>query len=105
MSNPFGVSDKSYQLLLETFNKYPQIEDVIVFGSRAKGNYKRGSDIDLVIKGKNCSEELALQLKAYINEELPTPYMVDIVDYNSLDQKELKEHIDRVDIPFLNKKI
>ena len=102
MNNPFGVSDKSYKLLLETFNKYPQIENVIIFGSRAKGNYKRGSDIDLAIKGKNCSAELALDLNAYINEELPTPYMVDIVDYNSLGHKDLKEHIDRVGKPFLN---
>jgi len=49
----------------------------------------------LAIKGKNCSASLALDIKAFINEELAVPYMVDIIDYNSLTHTELKEHIDR----------
>lgn len=98
--NRFGISEKSFALLLETFAKYPQVEEVIIFGSRAKGNYKKGSDIDLAIKGEKCSASLALTLQSYINEELPIPYMVDIVDYNSLNHQELKEHIDRVGIVF-----
>jgi predicted nucleotidyltransferase len=100
MNNPFGISDKSYTLLINTLIKQPQIEEVIVFGSRAKGNYKKGSDIDLAIKGKNCTPRLALDLRALINEELPIPYMVDVIDYNSLQQQELKEHIDKVGIEF-----
>jgi uncharacterized protein len=103
MNNPFGISDQSYTILIETLTKQPQIEEVIVFGSRAKGNYKKGSDIDLAIKGKNCTARLALDLKAFINEELPIPYMVDVIDYNSLQHKELKEHIDRVGIEFYKK--
>ena len=100
MSNPFGISDHSYTLLIETLAKWPEIEEVILFGSRAKGNYKKGSDIDLAIKGEQCSASLALDLKAYINEELPIPYMVDIVDYNSLQHQNLREHIDRVGVRF-----
>ncbi|BCJ85668.1 nucleotidyltransferase family protein [Effusibacillus dendaii] len=98
--NQFGISDKSFQLLLDTFIHYTQVEEVILFGSRAKGNYKKGSDIDLAIKGKECSASLALTLQSYINEELPIPYTVDVIDYNSLNHKELKEHIDRVGIKF-----
>jgi predicted nucleotidyltransferase len=100
MNNPFGISDKSYTLLVETFTKQPLIEEVVIFGSRAKGNYKKGSDIDLAIKGKNCTANIALDLKAFINEELPIPYLVDVIDYNSLKHQELKEHIDRVGIVF-----
>ncbi|GAX91169.1 nucleotidyltransferase family protein [Effusibacillus lacus] len=98
--NQFGISDKSFQLLLDTFIHYTQVEEVILFGSRAKGNYKKGSDIDLAIKGEECSASLALTLQSYINEELPIPYTVDVIDYNSLNHKELKEHIDRVGIKF-----
>ncbi|HEX3047690.1 MAG TPA: nucleotidyltransferase domain-containing protein [Bacillota bacterium] len=98
--NNFGISEKSYKLLMETFVKYPQVEEVIIFGSRAKGNYKKGSDIDLAIKGAQSSAKLALTLQSYINEELPIPYMVDVIDYNSLNHRELKEHIDRVGIKF-----
>ncbi len=100
MNNPFGISEKSHKLLIETFAKYRQIKEVLIFGSRAKGNYKPGSDIDLTIKGEQCSEQLALDIKGYINEELPIPYHVDIVDYASLQQPELKEHIDRVGMVF-----
>lgn len=98
--NRFGISEKSFALLQEAFKKYPQVEEVIIFGSRAKGNYKKGSDIDLAIKGPNCSTDLAWTLQAYLNEELPIPYMVDVVDYNSLEHRELKEHIDRVGVKF-----
>lgn len=94
--NDYGINEKSMELLLDTFSKYPQIEEVILFGSRAKGNYKRGSDIDIAIKGKQCSADLALKLQSYINEELLIPYMVDIVDYQSLNHVELKNYIDRV---------
>jgi predicted nucleotidyltransferase len=103
MSNDFGISDLSYTLLLEAFKRYGQVEEVILFGSRAKGNYKKGSDIDLAIKGKNCTASLALDIKGYINEELAIPYMVDVVDYNSLTHTELKEHIDRMGIVFYSR--
>ena len=98
--NEFGITDKTYRLLLDTFSKYPEIEQVIIFGSRAKGNYKKGSDIDLSIKGKNCKLETAINISAIINERLPIPYHVDVIDYASLHHTDLKEHIDRVGILF-----
>ena len=94
MNNSFGISEKSYNLLVEFLKTYLQIEEVLIFGSRAKGNYKKGSDIDLVIKGKDCSDKLALDISAYIDDELPTPYMVDIINYSSIDNPELKKNID-----------
>ena len=96
--NHFGISEKSFNLLLESLAKYPEVEEVTIFGSRAKGNFKKGSDIDLAIKGEKCSARLALTLQSYLNEELPIPYMVDVLDYNSLNHQELKEHIDRVGV-------
>lgn len=98
--NKGGITDLSYKLLQETFPKYPQIEQVILFGSRAKGNYKNGSDIDIAIKGKDCSRKIAFDLSGFVNEELLIPYHVDVVDYESLTHKELKEHIDRVGVEF-----
>lgn len=101
--NQFGIADKSYNLLMNAFINCPQIEQVILFGSRAKGNYKKGSDIDLALKGKKCNPETAFALSAIINEELPIPYHVDILDYESLDHPQLKDHIDRVGIEFYKK--
>ena len=96
MNNSFGISDKSYLYLQQAFAKYSEIDKVTLFGSRAKGNYKNGSDIDLAVSGKKLTAKLILDIKGYINEELPIPYHVDIVDYNTLNHVELKEHINRV---------
>jgi len=96
--NPFGITEKSYKLLVNTIFKYFEVEDVLVFGSRAKGNFKKGSDIDLAIKGKRCNERIAMNIKGYVNEELPIPYHIDIVFYDGLKDSDLKEHIDRVGV-------
>ena len=96
--NNFGISDKSYQLILSAFSKFPEVEKVKVFGSRAKGNYKNGSDIDLAISGENCTNKTAMNLNGLLNEEIPVPYHIDVVCYNQLKHAELKEHIDRVGI-------
>lgn len=98
--NQFGISNHTYQLMRQSFHALPQIEKVILFGSRAKGNYKNGSDIDLAIIGTKCTPDVAIKLHITLNEELPIPYMVDVIDYTSLQQAELKEHIDRVGIEF-----
>ncbi|MDZ4708971.1 MAG: nucleotidyltransferase domain-containing protein [Saprospiraceae bacterium] len=98
--NSFGITKKSYKLLLDLFLNHPQIEQVILYGSRAKGNFKKGSDIDLAIKGKDCNAEIATRVKSTINEVLPIPYKVDIVDYESLMIVELKQKIDEAGVVF-----
>lgn len=98
--NPFGISEASYLLIIQAFQRYPGITTVTVFGSRAKGTHHSGSDIDLAIAGPGASPEAALNLAAEINERLAVPYKVDIVDYVSITVPALREHIDRVGKPF-----
>jgi predicted nucleotidyltransferase len=93
--NPYGISEKTYHLLLKTFDQFSEINEVLIFGSRAKGNYKNGSDIDLAIKGEKVSPGLVFKLKNLFNEQLPIPYKVDVVGYNYLTQQALKDHIIR----------
>ena len=92
--NNFGITEKSYALIQETLKKFPEIEKAIIFGCRAMGNYKRGSDIDLVITGRDATGLTALNLSSLLNEELPIPYKFDIISYNQINNKELKKHID-----------
>ena len=65
-----------------------------MFGSRAKGNYSRGSDIDIAVKGAISKDVLSALLGAF--DETVLPYFVDIVVYGHIKNLALKEHIDRI---------
>ena len=93
MNNNFGIYDKTYELILNSFNKFPKIEKAIIFGSRAMGNYKKGSDIDIAILGEKIDFATTSRLHGLLNEELPIPYFVDVINYNTIKVEELKQHI------------
>lgn len=90
----FGLSEKTTEILKQYFAKIGQIKQVKIYGSRAMGNFRNGSDIDFAIFGdvdKNLIKQIAYEI-----DELETPYMFDITNYNTIENAELKEHIDRV---------
>ncbi|MCW3488812.1 nucleotidyltransferase family protein [Dethiobacter alkaliphilus] len=90
----FGLSEKNLICIREGIKTFAEIERAVVFGSRAMGNYKRGSDIDIAIAGKNVTGETVAKLSEYLNEVAPLPYYVDVVDYNEISNEELRKHID-----------
>ena len=90
------------EMILSELSHHKEICDVIIFGSRAKGNFKKGSDIDIALKGKNISFELVAGLKTKFNQEMPIPHHVDLVHYESISNKDLIAHIDRVGISIVN---
>ena len=90
----FGLPESTLEMLTSYFFRYPEIEKVKIYGSRAKGNYKRGSDIDLAFY---CRSENDLTARLLFDlDELPTPYLFNVTNYYRLKHKELKEHIDRM---------
>lgn len=93
-----GLSEKHLQLIVEVL-KQANIDRAVVFGSRAKGNWRENSDIDIAVFGAGVNVgSLAAQL-----DELPMPYKFDIVDYNSINSCALRQHIDRVGIELYKK--
>jgi len=99
VNNKFGLPERTIKELLEYFKSKPEIEKVIIYGSRAKGTYKNGSDIDFAIWTTNGSiAQIAAEL-----EDLPTPYMFDVTDYNTLSHENLKKNIDTDGIVFYKK--
>lgn len=95
----FGLPAHAVEALRDVFQGWPQIQRVLLYGSRAKGSYRPGSDIDLTIEG----EELTLtQLLAIENQidDLLLPWMVDISLKHQIDNTALLEHIARVGVPF-----
>lgn len=97
MANTYGLTEIDMTQILGACRQFEEIAAVVLFGSRAKGNYKPGSDVDLAVKGDRITHRTITQFADLLNEELPLPYFFDVVHYNSLDQP-LIDHIDRVGI-------
>ena len=97
----FGLPKKTITQLKSVFKKYPEITQVKIYGSRAIGHYRKGSDIDLVFfseSGKDLSSNLSWEL-----DDLSSPYLFDLVDYNTLNKSPLKEEIDKYGKVFYKK--
>lgn len=93
----FGLPPATLEKLRSVFARHPTIEAVAVYGSRAKGNYRPGSDIDLTFKGGEISFAEFLQIEDQI-DDLMLPYTVDLSQYSQLGNADLIEHIDRVGV-------
>ena len=76
------------------FEKYPEIEEVKIYGSRAYGNCSATSDVDIAFYAKS-SKSLKESLEREL-DELPTPFLFDVTDYYSIKYKPLKDNIDLV---------
>lgn len=94
----YGLQESDLRLIIAATEALPEIEQLILFGSRAKGNQKPGSDVDLAIKGKAVTYDTVLQLTDRLNEQIPLPYYFDVVNYHSIQEPRLTEHIDNVGI-------
>lgn len=95
----FGLSDKTLTTIEQILAACPAVEKAILYGSRAKGNYRPGSDIDLTLIGEQLDFRTLGQLAASM-EESPIPYQVDLSLWKQLDHAKLREHIDRVGVVF-----
>jgi uncharacterized protein len=91
-----GLKERDIENIISASKELPEIEEVLLFGSRAKGIQKNASDVDLAIKGKNITDKITKRLSSKLNEELPLPYFIDVVHYETIRSRELVEHIDRV---------
>ncbi len=91
----YGLEDFDIQKIQSVFTHFPEIQKVIIYGSRAKGNFKMGSDIDLTIVGENLSFSLLLSIRGKL-DDLNLPYLFDVSIFTSLENLDLIEHINRV---------
>lgn len=94
-----GLNERDLSTFDVIFKKFPSIKLVHLFGSRAKGNYKVGSDVDLAIMNSGVDTETLAKLKGSF-EESSLPYLVDVVDFTTLKNEEFREHISRVGLEF-----
>lgn len=99
----FGLKNGDLTAIIAIIAKYDDVEQAYIFGSRAKGNYKNGSDVDIALKGDTISFQTIRDISYELNEETLMPYRFDVLNYHTLDNRELINHIDRVGIRFYDK--
>lgn len=90
----FGLEPRWHQAFADVFRKNPNIERVILFGSRARGKFKPFSDIDLCLYGKNLDELDASRIREEL-EDLYHPWQVDVLAFESVSDPALKTAIER----------
>ena len=100
----FGLPLETIQKIHGVFKSYPEIEQVCIYGSRAKGNYHPGSDIDLVIMDDLIKDSRLNKLEIDL-DDLLLPYKLDLTVFQKIQNQDLIDHINRVGILFYTKSI
>lgn len=91
-----GLKDSEILEMRNIFKQFKAVKKVILFGSRAKGNFKSGSDVDICLIGDNIDFDTLIRVNSILNEETFMPYNFDVVNYNDIKNLNLKKHIDMV---------
>lgn len=98
----FGLPDSAIQKIRAVLKQYPHVEQAILYGSRAKGSYKNGSDIDLTLRGEGLTLEVLLSILNDL-DDLLLPYTIDLSVMKDINDPNLIDHIQRVGIIFYDK--
>lgn len=91
----YGLIERDFYYIRKALQAFPEIKHAKIFGSRALGHYKKGSDVDLTIYGEQVSHQVILRLNDTLNEVYPLPYMFDVIHYDTLVNENIKNHIDQ----------
>ena len=96
-----GLSEDDVQSIREALRHFPKIRTAILYGSRAKGSYRPGSDIDLTLKGDELTHHDLLDIELAL-DDLLLPYKIDLSLHHQIDNPQLLDHIARVGKSFYN---
>jgi uncharacterized protein len=92
---PYGLEKETLEKIIGIFAQYGAVQEAIIYGSRAKGNHKPGSDIDLTLKGDDLNLKILNQISLDL-DDLLLPYTFDLSIYHHIQQLDLIDHILRV---------
>jgi predicted nucleotidyltransferase len=98
----FGLRESDMEKLHNVFVRFPEVEEVLLYGSRAKGNYHHGSDIDITMKGEKLNRDISAKIAMEL-DDLLLPYMIDLSLFHQIDNPDLLSHISRVGQLFYKK--
>lgn len=97
-----GLPEHVIHKILGILADYPAIEQVILYGSRAKGNYRSGSDIDLCLQAPTLQFSQQLEIENRL-DDLLLPWKIDLTLQHNIENPALQEHIERAGVPLTNK--
>ena len=92
-----GISEKVMSEIKSVFTNFPEVEKAVLFGSRVKGNFYEGSDIDIAVYGEKLNFEHTLDLSIEL-DTVGLLQAIDLVHFEKIKEPELKKHIERVGI-------
>ena len=91
----FGLSEKSIEQIHTILRQHPEVELAIIYGSREKGNYREGSDIDLTLQGEHLTSDILSKITTALDDSY-SPYLFDLSIYQQLSDPDFIDHINRV---------
>jgi predicted nucleotidyltransferase len=97
----FGFKKGDLETIIQIISKFPEITKAVIFGSRAKGNYQAGSDADIAVWTMNNA--IVGQLSGILNDETLLPYKFDVLNYDKIDNQELKKQISQSGVEIYRK--
>ena len=97
MKQDVGIPSEHFERIIGIFKKYSRIDEAVLFGSRAKGCFCEGSDIDFSLKGDGLDFRLLTQIEMDY-DALNLPWKLDLLLDAQIENEALKSHIRRVGI-------
>ena len=91
----YGLKKQTIDAIQQVLARYAEVESAILYGSRARGTYRNGSDIDLTLTGEKLTLT-RLQKIEWELDELLLPYKIDLSIYHEIGNPDLLEHINRI---------
>lgn len=94
-SHEFGLPCATLETIRRILGGFTAVNKAVIYGSRVKGTYRPGSDIDLTLFGKELNLDTLGQIATCLYES-PIPYQVDLSIFEQIEHADLREHIERV---------
>jgi predicted nucleotidyltransferase len=98
----YGLSDKTIEQMHAVLFNFPEVDKAVLYGSRAKGNFKSGSDIDLTLLGNGLSLTILHKIENEL-DDLLLPYKIDLSIFEQIADPDVVDHIRRVGVVFYEK--
>jgi uncharacterized protein len=93
----YGIPHELWNSIISTIQSSEKVTGITLFGSRAKGSHKNGSDIDFALMGKELTTKDIISISKAL-DDLDLPWQIDLLIFDSITEQSLIEHIKRCGI-------